>query len=230
MAGAAMVEEEGGSATGQSSLPEKVEAHVDGGKPEMIDTPVGNHLGETLTDGEWKMSASTEDVGSVETSAKSTEIHDAAKMKRQMARDKADRAVAEANKLLSAAGEAVSRVEPWSLEQDEALQEAVDAHGGRFAEKVNVRQMVASMDWLSVSEMVPGKTKQQCSERWILNHSTGDDDTSEIVPSALLTAASEAAASAAGVGRHYRPTGQRSLQHHRPARRGWCQSRGFQSR
>ncbi len=200
MAGAALVEEEGAAGQPQAALPEKVEAHVDGGKPQMIDTPAGgSHLGETLNEGEWKMSESTEDVGTVETSAKSTQVRDTAKLKRQVARDKAASAVAEANALLAAAVDAVSHVEPWTEEQDNALSAAVDSHGGRFAEKVNTRQMAAAMDWMSVSAMVPGKTKEQCSERWILHSSDDNADGDETIPSALLTAASEAAASAAGV-------------------------------
>ncbi len=199
MAGVALVEE-GAAGQQQVALPEKVEAHVDGGKPQMIDTPRGNHLGESLSEGEWKLSASAEDVGTLETSARSTRIQDAAKLKRQVARDKAAGAVAEANALLAAAVEAVSKVEPWTEEQENALSAAVESHGGRFAETVNTRQMAAAMDWMSVSEMVPGKTKEQCSERWILNSSTGKSAEKEkTVPSALLTAASEAAASAAGV-------------------------------
>jgi hypothetical protein len=195
---------EGGDASGgDAPLPSQVSAHMNPNEdPVMIDTPSKNHLGESLTEGEWKMSTSTEDLGgAVETSAKSTQIHDAAKLKMQVARAKAESAAKEANDLLAAAVDAVARVEPWSSEQEDALQAAVDAHGGRFAEKVNARQMAASMDWWSVSEMVPGKTKQQCSERWILNHSSqGEgDESDEQVPSVLLTAASEAAASAAGV-------------------------------
>ena len=174
-------------AEGQSSLPATVEADVDGGEPQMVETPLGNHRGE--------------EAGTMETSARSTQVRDAAKLKRQVARVTAERAVIEANQLLAAAAEAVSRVEPWTAEQEDALRAAVESHGGRFAEQVSVRQVAATMDWMRVSEEVPGKTKQQCSERWILmNHSSdASADDEESVPSALLTAASEAAASAAGV-------------------------------
>ena len=148
---------------------------------------------EVANDATWRVEA-------VETSAKSTQIRDAVKLKRQVARATAERAVIEANQLLAAAVKAVSRVEPWTAEQDYALRAAVESHGGRFAEQVSTRQMAAAMDWMRVSEEVPGKTKHQCSERWILmNHSSDGSADEESVPSALLTAASEAAASAAGV-------------------------------
>eukprot|EP01044_Picomonas_judraskeda_P047692 COSAG03_NODE_27243_length_254_cov_0.696774_1_plen_78_part_10 len=75
------------------------------------------------------------------TSARSTKVRDAAKLKRNVARVTAERAVIEANQLLAAAAEAVSRVEPWTAEQEDALRAAVESHGGRFAEQVSVRQV-----------------------------------------------------------------------------------------
>lgn len=202
----------GDAAPPAQQLPGKVEAYMvnDGDrsnvKPESIDTHRGNYLGETFDseNKEWKMaSASQEDLANAvtETSNRSRKVHDAAMLKAMVQRDKVDSAAKEASSLLNAAVEAVSRIEPWSAEQEEALAEAVNSHGGKFTESINPRQMAAAMDWTGVSEMVPGKTKAQCSERWILYHTaeSESDKTSESIPSALLTAASEAAATAAGV-------------------------------
>jgi hypothetical protein len=67
------------------------------------------------------------------------------------------------NILGSKSGDTTVRVSKWTKEEDGKLQDAVEKRKGE--------------DWVSISELVPDRTKQQCRNRWQFVLDSKSDET-----------------------------------------------------